>query len=264
MSATDETSMIAHTARLKLTGSAIALALVCLALADCGVAASAHHSARAAATFDACPRHIQEIQRAPTSHKPVRAVVPLDPIAGGLCVYSADGAKGSPPVLQWSATLSEARARTLTLLLDSRGGRGPSCDAGYPVFMRLRYRGARVLSTLAAGCDPELLSAPTGVELLSPTASLAIAGLLDPPLNHGGRTTRVFDYIGQRLATAALAAKRHLKAAGEAHVSPYERTVPRSRHNPRSELEASLELADPVEEFAYEHGARVVEPEVPA
>jgi hypothetical protein len=26
----------------------------------------------------------------------------------------------------------------------------------------------------------------------------------------------------------------------------------------------SLELADPVEEFAYEHGARVVEPEVPA
>ncbi len=33
---------------------------------------------------------------------------------------------------------------------------------------------------------------------------------------------------------------------------------------PGSELEASLELADPVEEFAYEHGARVVEPEVPA
>ena len=30
------------------------------------------------------------------------------------------------------------------------------------------------------------------------------------------------------------------------------------------ELEASLELADPVEELAYEHGARVVEPEVPA
>jgi hypothetical protein len=33
---------------------------------------------------------------------------------------------------------------------------------------------------------------------------------------------------------------------------------------PGSELEASLELADPVEEFAYEHGATVVEPEVPA
>ena len=42
------------------------------------------------------------------------------------------------------------------------------------------------------------------------------------------------------------------------------RTVPRSRRNPGSELEASLELADPVEEFAHEHGARVVEPEVPA
>jgi hypothetical protein len=42
------------------------------------------------------------------------------------------------------------------------------------------------------------------------------------------------------------------------------RTVPRSRRNPGSELEASLELADPVEEFAYEHGARVVEPEVQA
>ena len=42
------------------------------------------------------------------------------------------------------------------------------------------------------------------------------------------------------------------------------RTVPRSRRNPGSELEASLELADPVEEFTYEHGATVVEPEVPA
>ena len=42
------------------------------------------------------------------------------------------------------------------------------------------------------------------------------------------------------------------------------RTVPRSRRNPGFELEASLELADPVEEFAYEHRPRVVEPEVPA
>jgi hypothetical protein len=42
------------------------------------------------------------------------------------------------------------------------------------------------------------------------------------------------------------------------------RMVPRSRRNPGCELEASLELADPVEEFAYEHGAGVVEPEVPA
>ena len=38
----------------------------------------------------------------------------------------------------------------------------------------------------------------------------------------------------------------------------------RCRRNPGSELGASLELADPIEEFTYERGARVVEPEVPA
>ena len=43
-----------------------------------------------------------------------------------------------------------------------------------------------------------------------------------------------------------------------------ERTVPGSRRNPGSGLAASLELADPVEQLAYEHGAGVVEPEVAA
>ena len=33
---------------------------------------------------------------------------------------------------------------------------------------------------------------------------------------------------------------------------------------PGSELEATLELADPIEQLAYEHGAGVVEPEVMA
>ncbi len=37
-----------------------------------------------------------------------------------------------------------------------------------------------------------------------------------------------------------------------------------TRRNPGSELGASLELADSVEEFAYEHGPRVVELEVAA
>ena len=42
------------------------------------------------------------------------------------------------------------------------------------------------------------------------------------------------------------------------------RTVLRSRRNPGSDLEATLELADSVEQLAYEHGAGVVEPEVTA
>jgi len=42
------------------------------------------------------------------------------------------------------------------------------------------------------------------------------------------------------------------------------RTVTGSRRNPGSELEASFEFADPVEQLAYEHGAGVVEPEVKA
>ena len=108
------------------------------------------------------------------------------------------------------------------------GGRGPSCDVGFPVLMQLGYRTGRVFSALAAGCDPELLSTQTGTEVLSPTASLAVGGLLDPPLNAGGHVTRVFDDIGQPLATAAAAAQRNLKAAGEVHVTLHELADPKA------------------------------------
>ena len=205
--------------------SAVPLAFVCLAVAACGATSHVRDSARNAAALGPCPRHVQTIRRAPTSRNHVRAFVPRNPIAAELCVYSLLGKYGSLAVLKASALLSAPRARTLTLMVDSRG-RGPSCDVGFPVLMQLRYRTGRVFSALASGCDPELLSTPTGTEVLSPTASLAVGGLLDPPLNPGGHVTRVFDYIGQRLATAVTAARRHLKAAGEVHVTLYELADP--------------------------------------
>jgi hypothetical protein len=211
---------MAHDDRMmRALHSAIPLALVSLAVAGCGVTSHARDSARnATAAFSPCP-HMQATRRTPTNRAHVPAIVPMDPIAGKLCVYSMEGAKTSPAVLRWIARLSEARARTVALLVDTRGGRGPSCDVGFPVLVQLSYRTGRVFSGLAAGCDPELLSTQTATKVFSPTASLAVGGLLDRPFNPGGHVTRVFDYIGQPLASAATAARRHLKAAGEVHVT---------------------------------------------
>jgi hypothetical protein len=209
----------------RLTGATpLTLLCVIVIVTGCGTGSGARHSTRLIAGFRTCPRNVQEIRRTPASTPPGGALVPRDPIAAELCIYTDEGPKGTVrplPLLQWSALLSQARARTLTLMLDTRGGRGPSCDAGYQVLTRLRYRNARSISALAAGCDPELLSTPTGVNVLSPTASLAVGGLLNPLLSDGGRVTRVSDYIGQPLAPAALAAQRVLRPAGDV-VSAYE------------------------------------------
>lgn len=62
---------------------------------------------------------------------------------------------------------------------------------------------------------------------MSPTASLAVGGLLDPPLN-GDRATRVYDYIGKRLTTAVRAAEVHLAAAGVVDVGLGEFYDPRA------------------------------------
>jgi hypothetical protein len=207
--------------------AAIAAMVVGSVLTACGATSRGHDSARATtAVFGACPGHVEQIRRAPTRQERA-AVVPLNPTAGELCVYADPNQKLSLPALPLTALLPETQARTLSLLLDSRGGLGPSCDAGFPALIRLRYQDAHVLSLLATGCDPELLSTPTGDRALSATASLAVGGLLDPPALHGGGgRVRVGDYIGQALPTAGRAARRDLKAAFEFRVSPYELNEP--------------------------------------
>lgn len=208
--------------------SSIPLALISLAVGACSATSHARDPrSNATAAFSPCPRQVQTIRGTPTSrHHAPRALLSPDPIAAELCVYSLLGKYGSPAVLRAYALLSAPQARTLTLLLNSRVGRGPSCDGGFPTLVRLSYRGGPILSMLAAGCDPESLSTPAGTEVLSPTASLGVGGLLDPPLERNGRVTRVVDYIGQRLAAAARDAKRHLRAAGEIHVTLYELNDP--------------------------------------
>jgi hypothetical protein len=120
---------------------AIPVALVSLAVAASGAASHAGDSARHATTLGPCPRYVQTIRRAPTGRNHARAFVPWNPIAAKLCVYSLLGKYGSVAVLKTSALLSAPEARTLTLLVDSRG-RGSSCDAGFPVLVQLRYRSA--------------------------------------------------------------------------------------------------------------------------
>ena len=113
------------------------------------------------------------------------------------------------------------------LLLDSSGGRGPSCDAGDPVLIRLRYGHERVFSAIADGCDPELLRTPSGVTVMGPTASLAVGGLVDPLFTAGARVDRVLDYIGLTFATASAVAARRLSAPATAVALPYELNDPR-------------------------------------
>lgn len=213
----------------KVLRGAIALMFVCVTLTACGVASREHSPAgNVTAALSRCPLHVRALRRTHASHTHVRAVLPLAPIAAELCVYSTGAVEGSFGRLQWSALLASARARTLTLFLNS-GGRGPSCDGGFPVLMRLRYRSASVVSIVAAGCEPELLSTSAGTQALSPTGSLGVGGLLDPPLQRGGRVIRVADYIGHRLAVAARAARRNLKPAGLAHVGLNELNDPNAR-----------------------------------
>lgn len=210
----------------KITAGAITLVLLCLILTGCGDLSAGRSPRTPAAPFTACPHQLQVVQRLPSSHKPSVAV-PLNPTAAQLCVYADPNPKLSLPALPWTALLPQTQARTLSLLLDSRGGLGPSCDAGFPALIRLSYPHGRILSALAAGCDPEQLSTPTGTGTLSPTASLAVGALLDPPaVRGGGGRVRVLNYIGQALAAAARAAKRYLKAAFDFRVSPYELNEP--------------------------------------
>lgn len=166
-----------------------------------------------------CPRQIQARWRPNMAHRPEGTVVPLDPLAGQLCVYKTDW--GGPIPLRFSAHLTGAEARALSLLLDRRGGPGPSCDYGHPVLMRLRYPSGRVISRLAEGCAPELVWTPGGRRELSPSGTLAVGGLIEPPLTRHGRMTRVPNYVGQRLATAVRSFQRRFHAPGEG-LAPYE------------------------------------------
>jgi hypothetical protein len=174
------------------------------------------------AAFSACPRHVHAIDQVPLKPSQAGTMVPLDPIAGQLCVYSFD--RGAPTTLQWTAALLRGRAGTLALLLDRRGrpgGRGGSCDGGHPALIRLRYPNSVLRSILTAGCDPELVSTPAGLKALSPTGALPVAALIDPPLTRGDRVTPVPDYVGQPLASVARAFRQHFHATGEG-LSPYE------------------------------------------
>jgi len=181
-----------------LTGMRWWVALLVLSLAGCAAgcaAASGAPAVPAPAAFAPCPRAVQ----APGyySHPgSVRAAVPRGPVAAQLCVYR--GAKAGPAQLAETAVLSASRARTVALLIDTRAGSGSSCDAGSPVLLRLRYPGGTTFSGLAAGCSPEVLATGGRLEVLAPEASLALGGLLPAP--PGGRTVRVPDYLGRRLA----------------------------------------------------------------
>lgn len=201
----------------------ILVTLACCVLAACGGQSHTRDRTRpASAGFAPCPRSVNELGRVPARRGPIGPAIPSAPLAGDLCVYSTGLVQPSRPRLQWAAPLSQPRARTLALLLDSHGGRGPSCDVGYPVLIRLRYRTAGVLSALADGCDPELLRSPGGVRVMGPTASLAVGGLLTPEFNRGARLERVLDYIGLRFAIASATAGRRLSASGTGTVLPYE------------------------------------------
>jgi hypothetical protein len=151
--------------------------------------------------------------------------VPLDPTGGELCIYETVIREEITPALQARVLLSRARARTFAELLDTRGGAGKSCAGQSPVILRLRYRRSQTLPAIASGCDPEVLSTPAGVEVLSSAASNVLGGLLDAPIDSDG-AIRVFDYIGRPLASAAAAAIRHLKSAGAVNVGVAELNDP--------------------------------------
>jgi len=191
----------------RLIGTGVSAVLLSLFSVACGAASNT------SVGFGSCPRHIQDIFRTPATHRPTGAVAPNDPLAGQVCVYSDN--KGAPSILRFSGLLPKTRARTLVSLLDQRGGRGYSCDGGDPALIRLRYQSGRVLSTHVVGCHPELVSTPAGLEALPPAASLAVEGLIDPPLTAGPRVTRVPDYIGLPLPAAARAFGRRYPAAGQ-------------------------------------------------
>jgi hypothetical protein len=110
----------------------------------------------------------------------------------------------------------------LALFLDSpRSDLGLSCDAGDPVLLRLRYRGGRALVATAAGCDPELLSTPSGVHDLSPIGSVALSDLYDPPLPRR-RLVPTLDYIGESLGAAARSANATSEHATAVQIAAYE------------------------------------------
>lgn len=163
----------------------------------------------ASSAFGSCPRQVHVIWRVNMAHGPQGTVVPPDPLAGQLCVYTSD--RGAPTPLRFSALLSRTGARALALLLDRRGGPGPSCDYGHPALLRLSYQSGRVISRLAQGCDPELVWTPGGRRALSPSGTLAVGGLIDPPLTRGGRVSRVHDYLGRAVAVAGRDFRRDFK-----------------------------------------------------
>jgi hypothetical protein len=158
-------------------------------------------TAGGAAAFNSCPRHVRELYQPPAGHHPAGATVPTDPIAAQVCVYFAD--RGVPTALLWAGRLSQVLARTMTLLLDQRGGTGFSCDVNYPTFVRLKYQPGQVVSLLAGGCGPEYISTASALDALPPSSSLGVSGLIDPAPILTRRLLRVPNYIGQPLASAA-------------------------------------------------------------
>jgi hypothetical protein len=157
-----------------------------------------------AAALGGCPRHLPAVSRGAPGRRIV-IDVPRDPVAGELCVYWSPHLPGLAPY-PWRAVLDRTQARTLALLLDSRGT-GSSCDGGSPTLARLQFRRS-VFVAQATGCSPELLTTSHGSEPLAPPAAIALAGLFTPPL-HPARTTATPGYVGGQLWPSALAARQH-------------------------------------------------------
>jgi hypothetical protein len=168
-----------------------------LAVAGCG-------GSRGLGAFSECPRKLPfyaAIVPAPSRAMAAgrHQTVAQDPRAAELCVYDANAARGPALLLAAHDLLPAADARMLTLLIDARGATGQSCDGGYPALVRLRYAGGHVSTLLAAGCDPELLRGPSGIEMLPDIGSPALSGLVNPP-QRGDRGIRTPRYVGRSLA----------------------------------------------------------------
>jgi hypothetical protein len=183
------------------------LAFAALCATACAAGTSVARPGSVAKPVALCPRSVTTTPRDARPHGV--ASVPADPIGGELCVYSE--AKSPPAMLEASMALPASRARTVALLIDGRAP-GSSCDAGSPVLLRLSYAGGRMLSALASGCSPEVVSIAGRISALSAQGSLALGGLLTLPLN-GGPTIRTPDYIGQPVRSVVAAARHWLRGS---------------------------------------------------
>jgi hypothetical protein len=184
---------------------AIGVLVALVALTACGSTTVSGTAARRAAARGGapCPETVEDLQ----DRGPVPGLRPLlarDPLAGELCMYATAGKRRA--TLRARVILTAASARTLALLLDARGGSGPSCDVGQPVLVRLRYEGGRQRSDLAGGCDPERLLTRRGAAVLAPIASAAVGGLL-ALVPAQGRLVRTPELVGRPFAAAARAAR---------------------------------------------------------